>query len=85
MITGIWDKTLQCWDASSNAHADTYAVAGEVSCMSLLGHRLVVATEGRHVLVYDIQKMSEAEQDIETQVRFQTCSVSCFPDGTGTD
>lgn len=56
----------------------------EVTSMSLLGHHLVVATTMRHILVYDIRKMSEAEQSTETHVRFQTRSISCFPDGTGT-
>ncbi|KAG0606938.1 hypothetical protein M758_9G180500 [Ceratodon purpureus] len=83
VISGSWDKTLRCWDARSSSLAGTYAQPGGVSCMSLLEHRLVVATEGRHVLVYDVRKMSEAEQSTETHVRFQTRSVCCSPDGTG--
>lgn len=83
VISGSWDKTLRCWDARSSSLAGTYAQPGEVTCMSLLGHRLVVATKGRHVLHYDVRKMSEAEQSAQTHPRFQTRSVCCFPDGTG--
>lgn len=51
---------------------------------SLLGHRLMVATKGGHMLVYDVRKMSENEQSSETNLRCQTRSVCCLPDGTGT-
>lgn len=51
--------------------------------MSLLEHRLVVATKA-HMLVYDVRKMFETEQSSETHPRFQTRSISSFPDGTGT-
>ena len=84
VFSGSWDKTLRCWDARSSSLAGTYAQPGEVTSMSLVGHRLVVATQGRHILVYDIRKMAEAEQSTETHPRFQTRSVCCFPDGTGT-
>lgn len=83
VISGSWDKTLRCWDARSSSLAGTYVQPAEVMGMSLLGHHLVVATKRHHILIYDIRKMSEAEQSTETNVRFHTRSVSCFPDGTG--
>uniref|UniRef100_A0A7I4FTL3 Uncharacterized protein n=1 Tax=Physcomitrium patens TaxID=3218 RepID=A0A7I4FTL3_PHYPA len=83
VISGSWDKTLRCWDARSCSLAARYAQPARVTSMSLLGHNLVVSTIGRHILVYDIRKMSEGQQSSETPLRFQTRSVCCNPDGRG--
>ena len=51
--------------------------------MSLVGHRLVVATAGRHVNVYDLRNMSQPEQRRESSLKYQTRCVRCYPNGTG--
>lgn len=83
VISGSWDKTLRCWDARSRTLVGTHVQPARVTSMSLLGNNLVVSTIGRHILVYDIRKMSEAEQSSETPLRFQARSVCCNSDGTG--
>lgn len=51
--------------------------------MSLVGHRVVVATAGRHVNVYDLRNMSQPEQRRESSLKYQTRCVRCYPNGTG--
>nr|KAJ0199697.1 hypothetical protein LSAT_V11C600337750 [Lactuca sativa] len=50
--------------------------------ISLAGNRVVVATAGRHVNVYDLRNMSQPEQRRESSLRYQTSCVQCYPNGT---
>ncbi|KVI01922.1 WD40 repeat-containing protein [Cynara cardunculus var. scolymus] len=88
VITGSWDKTLKCWDprgasAQERALVGTYAQPERVYSLSLVGNRLVVATAGRHVNVYDLRNMSQPEQRRESSLKYQTRCVRCYPNGTG--
>ncbi|KAI3702340.1 hypothetical protein L6452_28076 [Arctium lappa] len=88
VITGSWDKTLKCWDprgasAQERALVETYAQPERVYSLSLVGNRLVVATIGRHVNVYDLRNMSQPEQRRESSLKYQTRCVRCYPNGTG--
>jgi len=88
VITGSWDKTLKCWDPRGASGQErtlvgTYAQPERVYSMSLVGHRLVVATAGRHVNVYDLRNMSQPEQRRESSLKYQTRCVRCYPNGTG--
>ena len=87
MITGSWDKTLKCWDPRGASGQEktlvgTYSQPERVYSMSLVGHRLVVATAGRHINVYDLRKMSQPEQWRESSLKYQTRCVCCYPNGT---
>ncbi|CAH9100258.1 unnamed protein product [Cuscuta europaea] len=88
VITGSWDKTIKCWDprgASGQEHTlvGTYPQPERVYSLSLVGNRLVVATAGRHVNVYDLRNMSQPEQRRESSLKYQTRCVRCYPNGTG--
>ncbi|XP_041991433.1 mitotic checkpoint protein BUB3.1-like isoform X2 [Salvia splendens] len=87
VITGSWDKTLKCWDPRSSSGQDrsvgTYTQPERVYSMSVVGNRLVVATAGRHVNVYDLRNMSQPEQRRESSLKYQTRCVRCYPNGTG--
>ncbi|CAH1444983.1 unnamed protein product [Lactuca virosa] len=89
VITGSWDKTLKCWDprgatsAQERALVGTYAQPERVYSLSLVGNRVVVATAGRHVNVYDLRNMSQPEQQRESSLKYQTRCVRCYPNGTG--
>lgn len=82
-MTGSWDKTLRCWDARISSGQETYPQPERVYSMSLVGHRLVVATAGRHINVYDLRNMSQPEQRRESSLKYQTRCVRCYPNGTG--
>lgn len=61
----------------------TYPQPERVYSLSLVGNRLVVATAGRHVNVYDLRNMSQPEQRRESSLKYQTRCVRCYPNGTG--
>lgn len=89
VITGSWDKTLKCWDPRAASGQEDSLISTcpqpeRVYSMSLVGHRLVVATAGRHVNVYDLRNMSQPEQKRESSLKYQTRCVRCYPNGTGT-
>lgn len=88
VITGSWDKTLKCWDPRAASGQEDSLISTcpqpeRVYSMSLVGHRLVVATAGRHVNVYDLRNMSQPEQKRESSLKYQTRCVRCYPNGTG--
>ncbi|GMN37872.1 hypothetical protein TIFTF001_007174 [Ficus carica] len=88
LITGSWDKTLKCWDPRGASGQErtlvgTYPQPERVYSLSLVGNRLVVATAGRHVNVYDLRNMSQPEQRRESSLKYQTRCVRCYPNGTG--
>ena len=90
LITGSWDKTLKCWDprganGQERTLIGTYQQPERVYSLSLVGNRLVVATAGRHVNVYDLRNMSQPEQRRESSLKYQTRCVRCYPNGTGTN
>lgn len=90
VISGSWDKTIKCWDPRGASGQErtlvgTYAQPERVYSMSLVGHRVVVATAGRHVNVYDLRNMSQPEQRRESSLKYQTRCVRCYPNGTGMD
>ncbi|KAE8725637.1 Mitotic checkpoint protein BUB3.2 [Hibiscus syriacus] len=73
-ITGSWDKTLKCWDPRGASGKEktlvgTYLQPERVYSLSLVGNRLVVATAGRHVNVYDLRNMSQPEQRRESSLK----------------
>jgi cell cycle arrest protein BUB3 len=51
--------------------------------MSTVGNRLVVATAGRMVNVFDVRSLDEPEQQRESSLKYQTRVVTCYPNGTG--
>ncbi|KAL5218330.1 hypothetical protein ABZP36_019014 [Zizania latifolia] len=88
VITGSWDKTIKCWDPRGASGTEctlvgTYDQPERVYSLSLVGNRLVVATAGRHVNIYDLRNMSKPEQKRDSSLKYQTRCVQCFPNGTG--
>ncbi|KAM0907824.1 hypothetical protein ACQ4PT_015859 [Festuca glaucescens] len=89
VITGSWDKTIKCWDPRGVNGPQEHALIGthnqpeRVYSLSLAGYKLVVATAGRHVNVYDLRRMSEPEQRRMSFLSYQTRCVECYPNGTG--
>lgn len=88
VITGSWDKTLKFWDPRGAGGEEihlvgTYHQPERVYSLSCVGHRLVVATAGRKVNVYDLRNMSRPEQQRTSSLKYQTRCVRCYPNGTG--
>lgn len=88
VVSGSWDKTLKCWDPRGASGQErtlvgTYNQLQRVYSLSVNGHRLVAATAGRHVNIYDLRNMSQPEQTRESSLKYQTRCVRCYPNQTG--
>jgi cell cycle arrest protein BUB3 len=90
-----WDEALRLWDARAppGGAAAAAALPGRAYTMAAAGDgtKLIVATSGRHVLVYDIRALAgaggagaaatEPEQRRESSLRHQTRALAAAPDG----
>jgi len=83
LFTGSWDATVCAWDPRSNYKINQISTDEKVYSLSVADNRVVIATAGRHVLIYDIRNLSQCEQKRESSLRHQSRKVSCFPNGTG--
>lgn len=83
LITGSWDTSVSTWDPRSNNRTNQIPTDQKVYSISTVDNRLVVATAGRHVLIYDIRNLSQWEQKRESSLRHASRKVACFPNGSG--
>lgn len=84
LMSGSWDKTFKLWDVrQSNALVGTHSLPDRVFSMSVCNGKAVVATAGRHVMVYDLARPDAPLQQRVSSLKFQTRHVRCFPDATG--
>ena len=89
VASGAWDKTMRLWDPrASDGGVSTIALPGKAYSMSVsTSSRIVVATSGRSIVVFDVRALGSAsvepEQLRESSLKHQTRCVRCFPDGSG--
>jgi len=83
IVTGSWDSTIKTWDARAPTCTGTYSQPDKVYSMSLAGDKVVVATSGRKVWVWDLRSMSAPQQKRESSLKYQTRAVRCFPNKSG--
>lgn len=83
IATGSWDKTVRLWDARANACTGSFSQPDRVYSMSTAGEKLVVATAGRKVWVWDMRNMVSPQQKRESSLKYQTRYLECFPNKSG--
>lgn len=97
LITGSWDGTVQLWDARSQGsasnndqsskisynHIGRYDQGNKVFSLDTQGNRLVVATAGRIINVYDLRNMKTSIQKRESPLKLMTRAVRCMPNEEG--
>jgi len=84
VVTGSWDSNCSLWDSRAQKPlVGTFNQGNKVYSMDLRENRLVVATNGRKVNIYDVRNMSMPEQTRESSLLNQTRCVRVFPDATG--
>lgn len=83
VATGSWDKTVKIWDTRTNQSIGTHDQPDKVYCIDVCDNNLVVCTAGRHVWIWDLRYMDRPAQRRESNLKFQTRTVACFPDAKG--
>lgn len=83
VVTGSWDKTVKYWDTRSPTPMATLQLSERVYAMDVKHPLLVVATADRLIHVVDIRKPSQIYKSIQSNLKFQTRTVACFPDASG--
>lgn len=83
VITGSWDCTVKLWDPRSATCAGTCTQPEKVYTMAVCGDKLVVGTAQRKVLVWDLRNMGYVKQRRESNLKYQTRCIRCFPNQQG--
>lgn len=51
--------------------------------MSLCGYKLIVGTDGRKIVIWDLRNMASAQQTRESSLEYQTRCIRAFPNCEG--
>jgi len=84
VVSASWDRTLRTWDPRAATPAVACApLPGKAFTMGIVGHRVVVGTSERHVLLFDLRKLSPGdtspEQRRASSLKFQTRCIGTSP------
>eukprot|EP00179_Madagascaria_erythrocladioides_P017122 CAMPEP_0198353738 /NCGR_PEP_ID=MMETSP1450-20131203/112576_1 /TAXON_ID=753684 ORGANISM="Madagascaria erythrocladiodes, Strain CCMP3234" /NCGR_SAMPLE_ID=MMETSP1450 /ASSEMBLY_ACC=CAM_ASM_001115 /LENGTH=262 /DNA_ID=CAMNT_0044059923 /DNA_START=39 /DNA_END=827 /DNA_ORIENTATION=+ len=85
LVTGSWDKSVRYWDvrAPTGKAMGTVPMPERVYAMDLVGQLLAVGTADRKLLVFDVRNPATPYSQKESQLKYQTRCLACFPDQSG--
>ncbi|KAH8232581.1 hypothetical protein KR032_009937 [Drosophila birchii] len=84
ILTGSWDRSIKLWDMREKRCVGTYEQNnGKVYSMSVIDEKIVVATNDRKVLIWDLRKMDSYIMKRESSLKFQTRCIRLFPNKEG--
>jgi len=81
LLSGSWSGNMVIWDNRQNIKAHSLNLPGKIYSLATSDNKIVVATSGRNIAIYDIRNISEPAQIRESPLKCQTRKVSCSPDG----
>ncbi|CAD0088357.1 unnamed protein product [Aureobasidium mustum] len=83
IVTGSWDKTIKYWDCRQQSAVASVQCKERVYAMDTRDQLLVVATADRWVEIFNLNQPTAAYKQIQSPLKWQTRTVSCFADATG--
>ncbi|KAM0746714.1 WD40 repeat-like protein [Meredithblackwellia eburnea MCA 4105] len=83
VVTGSWDKTLSYWDMRSPTPVANVQLPERVFSLDVKWPLMVVGTADRNILFFDLNNPTTPFKIIMSPLRWQTRTVSCFPDASG--
>lgn len=84
LITGSWDSTIKIWDLRTMRCVGCHQQPERVYSMAITGDRLLVATAGRKVWIWNIRNLGAGpEQKRDSSLKYQTRCIRAFPNGQG--
>ena len=83
LVTGGWDKKIKYWDLRSSTPAASLDTQDRVYAMDSRDKLLVVGTAERWINVVNLSEPQKWYKSIQSPLKWQTRTVSCFADSTG--
>lgn len=83
LVTGGWDKMIKYWDLRQQTPAATLECQDRIYTMSVRDQMLVVGTAERWINVISLNEPQKFYKQIQSPLKWQTRTVSCFTDATG--
>jgi mRNA export factor len=83
IVTGSWDKTIKYWDCRQQTPVASVQCKERVYAMDTRDQLLVVATADRWVEIFNLNQPATAYKQIQSPLKWQTRTISCFADATG--
>ena len=82
VVSASWDRSLRSWDPrAATAAVASAPLPGKAFTMGVVDHHVIVGTSERHVLIFDLRKLSakdiEPEQQRTSSLKFQVCCCCC--------
>lgn len=83
VVSGSWDKTVKYWDMRSQTPAASIECQNRVYSLDVKDNLCVVGTADRYINVIDLKNPTKFYKTIQSPLKWQTRTVSCFADSAG--
>jgi mRNA export factor len=80
LVTGSWDKTMRFWDLRTPTPVNTQTMPERIYAMDINFPLCVLGTADRNLIIYDLTKPASPFKTLQSQLKWQTRCVACFPD-----
>jgi cell cycle arrest protein BUB3 len=80
VITASWDASIRGWDIRDHKNTFSANLSGKAFAMSLHQNTCIVGTSKRKLEFWDVRKMEQAWNIVDSPIRQQIRSIACSPD-----